>query len=177
MTIFYSGWGKLFSRELIEKNELRMDNRYRITEDTDFVMRYLESVNKVYLVDACYYHYMQVNEWSLTMIKDPERLRDAAFNIEKRLASLMRAWGMDEERTERDRIEYLSTQLKAASFAKLRSGAKYAEKKSFVKDALKVEGFRDWLRKGNMSSKVLSMGFIPSLLYVKAHRPYHVLFG
>ena len=43
MPIFFAGWGKLIRRALIEEHELRLDTGYRITEDTDFVMRCFEN--------------------------------------------------------------------------------------------------------------------------------------
>ncbi len=177
MTLFYAGWCKLFRRELIEEHGLRMDTAYRITEDTDFTMRYMQKARSVYLIDECFYHYMQVNTGSLTMVKDPEQLKKAAFNVTHRLGELMRAWGADEGRIERDCGEHLYSQLNAASFIKLRGASPTADKRRFVIETLKTPGFRAWLRRGRFSSRVLSLGFVPALAYVKAHGVYLKLRG
>lgn len=172
MTIFFSGWGKLIRRELIERDGLRFDTRYRITEDSDFAMRCLESAEAVYVEDECFYRYMQVNSASLTSVKNAEGLREAAFNISGRMTSLMQKWGVDEETAEREAADYLYTQLKAAAFIKLRSGAGAKEKRAFVKETLAVEGFKKWLSKGKFSSRALALGYLPAAVYTKLHGAY-----
>ena len=172
MTIFFSGWGKLYKRNIIEENGIRMDTAYRITEDTDFAMRYLENCASVYLVDECFYRYMQVNEGSLTSVKKAESLRDGAANIAARQESLMLKWGMDEAEAARRSREYLYCQLNAAAFIKLRSKAKRAEKKAFYKEVMAVDGLKSHLRHGKLSNRALAAGFGPALAYTKLHAAY-----
>lgn len=172
MTIFFSGWGKLYKRSIVEENGLRMDNSYRITEDSDFAMRYLENCRSVYLVDRCFYRYMQVNGASLTSVKDPEALKTAAFNIASRLRSLMLKWGMDEAEARKRADEYLFGQLNSAAFIKLRSGAPRAEKKAFYNDVISADGIKSYLRKGKFSSRMLALGFSPAMAYTRLHSAY-----
>lgn len=177
MTLFFSGWGKLFRRDIIEDNALRLDTKYRITEDTDFVLRCLENCRSVYLVDECCYRYMQVNPGSLTSVRNAEALRDAAFNISGRIKSLMLKWGADEQRAESEAQAYLYEQLNSAVFIKLRSGAKRAEKRAFYNEVMSTPGFKSRPDDGKFSSRVLKAGFAPAMLYVKAHSAYLKLKG
>lgn len=172
MTIFFSGWGKLYRRDIIEENGIRMDIAYRITEDTDFAMRYLTNCASVCLIDKCFYRYMQVNAASLTSVKKAEALRDAAFNVAKRQKELMLKWGLPEEEAESRSNTYLFSQLNAAAFIKLRSDAKHAEKKAFFKELMTVDGFKSYLRHSKLSSRVLAAGYSPAWAYTRLHDAY-----
>lgn len=172
MTIFFSGWGKLYRRDVIEEHGIRMDIAYRITEDTDFAMRYMENCSSVYLVDECFYRYLQVNSASLTSVRNAEALKEAAYNIAERQNALMLKWGMEPEEAERRSREYLYSQLNAAAFIKLRSGARHKDKKAFYKSVISADGLKGCLRRGKFSSRVLAAGFAPALLYTKLHGVY-----
>ncbi len=177
MTIFLSGWGKLFRRSIIEQKALRLNTEYRITEDTDFVMRYLENCSGVHLVDECFYRYVQANGNSLTSVKDPEALRAAAYNIRARLACLMQKWGVCSEEANGRADEYLYGQLNSAVFIKLRGNSQTGEKLRFYKQSFEEKGFKAYLSHGKLSSRILGMGFLPALLYTKVHGAYLRLRG
>ena len=172
MTIFFSGWGKLYKRSIIEENGIRMDTAYRITEDTDFAMRCLENCASVYLADERFYRYMQVNPSSLTQVRNAEGLKSGAVNIASRLKSLMLKWGVPEAEAKQRSDDYLFSQLNAAAFIKLRSGSERADKKAFYKEVMAVEGFKNYLKHGRFSRRMLAAGFAPAMAYTGLHGAY-----
>ena len=89
----------------------------------------------------------------------------------------MLKWGMEPAEARRRSSEYLYSQLNAAAFIKLRGSSKHADKKAFYNETIVVDGFKDYLRGGKFSNRVLAAGFTPALAYTKLHGAYLKLRG
>ena len=58
--IFDFSWNKVFSREIVNRNQIRFDESRRIWEDRPFVAHYLRYCNNYYAMDRCFYNYVDV---------------------------------------------------------------------------------------------------------------------
>jgi hypothetical protein len=56
-TRYTSVWSKIFRRECIERLNLRFDPSLRLSEDSLFVIRYLQGCRRIRLIDRPFYHY------------------------------------------------------------------------------------------------------------------------
>ena len=60
-------WNKIFERRIIEKYQIRFDERLTNGEDYLFVLQYLDKINgDILFIDECLYHYKWPNEQSLS---------------------------------------------------------------------------------------------------------------
>ena len=57
---------KLFSKMIIEQNNLRFPVKIAVAEDAIFVKRYLQKCEKIYMTGKTIYHYNRLNELSVT---------------------------------------------------------------------------------------------------------------
>ena len=55
--LFRTPWAKFFKREIIEKYNIRFDQRYRLGEDTLFVLDYLNHCHSIDVVASSFYLY------------------------------------------------------------------------------------------------------------------------
>lgn len=60
-TRYTSVWSKLFRRERIAYGKLRFDPALRLSEDSDFLIRYLSCCRRIRLSDRPFYHYSTDN--------------------------------------------------------------------------------------------------------------------
>lgn len=58
--IFDFSCNKVFSREIVNRNQIRFDESRRIWEDRPFVAHYLRYCNNYYAMDRCFYNYVDV---------------------------------------------------------------------------------------------------------------------
>ena len=65
-------WGKLFSKEFLEKNGLFLDKDMTIYEDTEFLTRVFMKMQKIIFVNEFLYHYRQ-NDSSVTKSFDTNK--------------------------------------------------------------------------------------------------------
>lgn len=56
---FRTPWSKLFKNKIIRMQSLRFNTSLRIGEDTDFILRYLCTVNVIQFISTCPYHYRE----------------------------------------------------------------------------------------------------------------------
>lgn len=56
-TRYTSVWSKIFRRDCIESLHLRFDPSLRLSEDSLFLIRYLEGCRRIRLIDRTFYHY------------------------------------------------------------------------------------------------------------------------
>lgn len=70
-----SACNKVFSRKVINDNNLRFDESMNLYEDFEFVLRYLQHVKRIIFIKEGYYHY---------------RLQQGYTNLEKRISNLDR---------------------------------------------------------------------------------------
>lgn len=61
LTMIGALWNKLFSRDIIEKNNLRLNEKLSFREDEEFVFRYLRYCINVSIIDSYTYHYYEPN--------------------------------------------------------------------------------------------------------------------
>lgn len=67
----YSPWGKLYRRDIIEKQALRFDTHLRSAEDLDFNIRYLRSIRYIrFISDSRYFYRICYKPVSLKPIDD-----------------------------------------------------------------------------------------------------------
>ncbi|SHI09057.1 Glycosyl transferase family 2 [Clostridium collagenovorans DSM 3089] len=59
-------WGKLYLKDIIDKNNIKFAHDINMGEDQIFNYQYLLQCNSVIFDDKCYYHYLRINEGSLT---------------------------------------------------------------------------------------------------------------
>ena len=73
--VLYNPVNKVYSRKIIEKNNIRFPNLY-FGEDLDFNMQYVNCCNTIYNSEKCYYHYVRERKGSAT-----ERYDENLFKI------------------------------------------------------------------------------------------------
>lgn len=56
-TRYTSVWSKIFRRDCIERLHLRFDPSLRLSEDSNFIIRYLAGCRRIRLIDRAVYHY------------------------------------------------------------------------------------------------------------------------
>ena len=91
-SIFYAPWGKLFDSDIIQKNNLRFNERIKFGEDALFVREYLSCIKRIFISDSVVYYYNQlnglsasgkcyldINEWSLSSVQAYQTLLNS-FN-------------------------------------------------------------------------------------------------
>lgn len=54
---FLTPWAKFFKRDILLREEIRFNKKYKFGEDTLFVVKYLRNVNSIFITDKGYYHY------------------------------------------------------------------------------------------------------------------------
>lgn len=73
---FSSACNKVFDRALLERNRIRFNEAMSIYEDFDFVLQVLQSVDSVFCMDQCLYHYrILVDKPHNRKLKDADKLR------------------------------------------------------------------------------------------------------
>lgn len=55
--LFNTNWNKIYSLEIINKNNIRFDKNYKIGEDARFNLKYFEYVNNIIFVNKVIYQY------------------------------------------------------------------------------------------------------------------------
>lgn len=77
-------WNKVFSRDIIEKNNIRFDENISIGEDMRFVLDYLAAAKpeKTALLARPLYHYMRDQPGSLMYRMGTEKMEEALRNLE-----------------------------------------------------------------------------------------------
>lgn len=53
-------WSKIFKRDIIEKNNLRFNEKIRFCEDLNFAVKYIMCCDNIRRYDTAYYHYIYV---------------------------------------------------------------------------------------------------------------------
>lgn len=88
-------WNKVFSREVIEKKQIRFDESISIGEDMRFVLDYLAAAKPVTtaLIARPLYHYMRDQPGSLMYRMGTEKMEEALRNLE----ALYRLSGLEEK--------------------------------------------------------------------------------
>lgn len=81
-TKFMQVWAKLFKREVVLNNDLKFDSELRLSEDSDFTLRYLKHGNGISLKSEIVYHY-SLNENSTMRKKDGEKTKDYIYAMKK----------------------------------------------------------------------------------------------
>lgn len=56
-TRYMTVWGKLFSRDIIEKNKIEFNPELTLSEDSDFLIEYMRYCNDISFSDVCVYRY------------------------------------------------------------------------------------------------------------------------
>ena len=87
----YAPWNILYSKEIIQKNNIRFSEGMKYGEDTLFVREYLKYTKKIYTSSDIGYYYNRLNEKAATT-KHYEQI------IEWRLELLKSAWALLEQR-------------------------------------------------------------------------------
>ena len=95
-TRFMTAFSKLFKRDIIINNKLLFDMEMTISEDSDFVLRYLLLCNKISLSKECIYNYSIDNESTMrsydknrikkymsALIKTSKKIEEAPVAIKK----------------------------------------------------------------------------------------------
>ncbi len=70
----HSLWNKIFKRDIIIENNIRMDENINLGEDLIFNLEYLNKCRNVIFDDKCYYHYCMKDSESLTAKYRDDRL-------------------------------------------------------------------------------------------------------
>ena len=88
-------WNKAFSREIIEKHNIRFDETISIGEDMRFVLDYLAAAGpkKTMLLSKPLYHYMRDQPGSLMYRMGTEKMEEAIRNLQ----TMYRLTGMADE--------------------------------------------------------------------------------
>lgn len=69
-------WGKLFNSSIIFQNNLMLDPKIRMYEDTVFVLEYAFYCKSISIVEACLYHYNRENILSISSTIEPSYIKD-----------------------------------------------------------------------------------------------------
>lgn len=77
-TMLYNIWNKVYSRKIIEDNNIRFPH-YNWGEDVEFNRMYLEHIDSMYNSSKCFYHYIREREGAATKNYKPE-----IFDIRKK---------------------------------------------------------------------------------------------
>lgn len=81
-------WGKLFKRQMIEKFNIRFDERLYFGEDTIFIQTYLLNVKSIACVKDTYYMYNRPFKWYSKYNKNIQTQLDSFNTIEQTLEKL-----------------------------------------------------------------------------------------
>lgn len=101
-TRYTSVWSKIFRRDCIERLSLRFDPALRLSEDSFFVIRYLEGCRRIRLIDRPFYHYSTDG------------------------GSVVRSWDGSKEEGYKQSLEAVLSHLKSQPQTIRRAGAAYA---------------------------------------------------
>lgn len=72
---FKAPWSKIYSREIIEANHLRFDERLNNGEDYLFNLKYLKEISgDIIFLNKCTYHYCWPVEGNLSITVNPEKI-------------------------------------------------------------------------------------------------------
>lgn len=74
-------WNKLFKTSIIRKLNVQFPV-HELYEDTDFIFRYLDGVQSIYIDEACFYHYIQRDVQRITNTYNPEKFQFLKKRVE-----------------------------------------------------------------------------------------------
>ncbi len=97
-TRYTSVWSKIFRRECIERLNLRFDPSLRLSEDSLFVIRYLQGCRRIRLIDRPFYHYSTeagsaVRSWDGSKEEGYKKSLDAVLDCLKTQSQKIRQAG------------------------------------------------------------------------------------
>lgn len=81
-TQYMQVWAKLFRKKVIDQNGLCFDTELRLSEDSDFTLRYLRYVKSICLKADVVYHY-SLNENSTMRTKSGNKTKDYIYAMER----------------------------------------------------------------------------------------------
>lgn len=81
-TKYMQVWAKLFKKELIDINNIYFDEELRLSEDSDFVIRYSKKCRKIILSNAVTYHY-SIDNISTMRGSSGDKTRDYVLAMER----------------------------------------------------------------------------------------------
>ena len=67
-------WNKIFRRELIERNNIRFENKYKMWEDMLFCCKYVEKIHSACVIKDVLYFYNRNNEKSISHVLNFETM-------------------------------------------------------------------------------------------------------
>lgn len=73
-SLMYNVWNKLFQEDIIRENKIRFPERKVFNEDRDFVRDYLLNIERIVIVEECFYHYVREDAFATTGQYRPEML-------------------------------------------------------------------------------------------------------
>lgn len=91
-TKYMTVWSKLFKLEIIKKYNLQFDSTLKVAEDSDFLFRYMNYINNVYLVDKVIYKY-SFSEGSAVRTIDLKNIK----NYKKAMEAIEKNKGIDKD--------------------------------------------------------------------------------
>lgn len=91
-TKYMTVWSKLFKLEIIKKYNLQFDSTLKVAEDSDFLFRYMNYINNVYLLDKVIYKY-SFSEGSAVRTIDLKNIK----NYKKAMEAIEKNKGIDKD--------------------------------------------------------------------------------
>lgn len=86
-------WNRVYKRNIIEDNHIRLDNQFTTGEDLDFNLKYFKHVNKCALSDNPMYHYIKDGVDSLCA-RYKENIYEMSVELSHRRYELYNEFGM-----------------------------------------------------------------------------------
>lgn len=76
-------WAKIFSKDIIIENKIRMDPKIFMSEDLIFILEYCKYINRIGVINECLYHYNRLNYSSISSNIDINYLENYVLLINK----------------------------------------------------------------------------------------------
>lgn len=141
--LHFAFWNKLFKREIIEDNNLRVAKNVNCWEDVCVTAKYMAITDKIGVVEAPLYHYRKEQQKSLTSLDHKKRLTD-----QLKATAFVVDWFLENGKDSQIKYKDFLMHLKFVSKIKMLRG--------------KEKNVEDWKNTYPESNKdILKYGFIP----------------
>lgn len=155
-------WGKLFSNEIIKKNQLQLEPAIKMSEDLIFVLEYVFSSDKIAIVNKHNYYYNRLNERGLSANQDYSYLKYLKLTNDA-IDSILKGHRCNIPTLKDFKRRRLWSLVKILTFSNAVSKEKLKTKQEFINQVLD----EDFVKNNINSLKESNKFYAPLLFFLK----------
>lgn len=167
-TKYMQVWAKLLKRDLIIANELTFNNKMRLAEDSDFILRYSKFCKKIVLSSICIYEY-SLNPFSVMRTFDEEKKWDYIFAMKETSKLIEKESAQIQNAFDKYILMHMNILFVRETF-NISNKIKYSEKISNMKVIVQNKIFKNALNRTKIV-ECMHVRMLPILL-IKMHLLY-----